>query len=174
MKEAIGGSYLFILVIIMVALFTSYVSISTNYSRCYNIKDEIINSIEAHGGVDHDTLTEINTYLSNIGYRSTGTCQDTDFKKFSMSNNTGPVVSEAANYCIKRHPVEAKKVTAHGVTGHPKTGAYYTVTVFFKLSMPVIGEMFFIPLSGETSILYVGVCSNSIWGSGVCDDGGVG
>jgi hypothetical protein len=168
MKEAIGGSYLFILVIIMVALFTSYVSISTNYSRCYNIKDEIINSIESHGGVDHETLAEINTYLSNIGYRSTGTCTDADSKKFSISNSTSPVLSEAPNYCIKRHPIETRKVTTNGVTGHPKTGAYYTVTVFFKLSMPVIGELFFIPLSGETSILYVGVCTDSVWGHGAC------
>ena len=162
MKEAIGGSYLFILVIIMVALFTSYISISTNYSRCYHIKDEIINAIEEHGGVDSETLTEINTYLSNIGYRSTGTCPSSEDLKFSISNNATSVMG-AANYCISRKPT-TPSTTGTGVTGHPKTGAYYTVTVFFKLSMPVIGEMFFIPISGQTSILYVGVCSQQVWG----------
>ena len=152
MKEAIGGSYLFILVIIMVALFTSYVSLSTNYSRCYHIKDEIISEIEVHGGVDEDALTNINTYLKNIGYRSAGTCEE-GFLKFSINENKSNVTpGGAANYCIKRH---SKNTTVSGVTGQPKTAAYYTVTVFFQLSMPVIGELFFIPISGETSVLYV-------------------
>ncbi len=42
MKEAIGGTWLFTLVIAFLAVFTTFVSITTNYSRTYKIKDEII------------------------------------------------------------------------------------------------------------------------------------
>jgi len=164
MKEAIGGSYLFILVIIIVALFTSYVSISTNYSRCYHIKDEIINAIEINGGVDNYTLTSINTYLNNIGYRSTGTCSSSGAKKFSVDNDLSDVPTSKANYCIERHKKEEVVSTTNGVTGHPKSASYYSVEVFFKLSMPILGEMFFIPISGETSILYVTKEYAQIWG----------
>jgi len=151
MKEAIGGSYLFMLVIIMVAVFTSYVSLSTNYSRCYKIKDEIINTIEAEGAVNEKTIEKINQYLNNIGYRSSSPdCRDdnTSTRKFVVTK-TSFQTSGPANYCISRVVTNNKKMT-----GHPGSGSYYKVTVFFKLGIPLFGEIFLIPITGETAILF--------------------
>lgn len=169
MKEAIGGSYLFILVIVMVAVFTSYVSLATNYARCYKIKDEIINTIEAEGGVSKEAIKKINLYLKNIGYRSSAPdCRDMSDKhfkyagtttlKFSIDNDNGNVTGMDANYCISKTPTSGRTV----YTGHPKKSGYYTVTVFFQLSLPVFGNMFLIPLSGETATL-VGMDKEGLW-----------
>ena len=39
MKEAIGGTWVFGIFIAFIALFTSFMSISANYSKCYKVKD---------------------------------------------------------------------------------------------------------------------------------------
>ena len=40
MKESIGGFSLFNIVIVFVILFTGYISLSINYSKAYNVKNE--------------------------------------------------------------------------------------------------------------------------------------
>ena len=160
MKEAIGGSYLFMLVIAMIAIFTSYISLSTNYARCYKIKDEIINTIEAEGGVNKHTIKKINKYLTNLGYRSSSNnCRDESAKKFSIEKENGPIVGGKANYCISKIDTNKKELT-----GHPGSGSYYRITVFFKLSMPMFGDAFLIPITGETAILFASA-DNGVWGS---------
>ena len=76
MKEAIGGTWVFGIFIAFIALFTSFMSISANYSKCYKVKDEILSAIQINHGVNEDSLKEINTYISNIGYNSLGSCPD--------------------------------------------------------------------------------------------------
>ena len=159
MKEAIGGSWLFTIVIVMVILFSSYVSLSTNYSRCYNIKDRIINIIELEGGLSDTAVTKINQYMNNIGYSSSSkicTVEDetingkkVDYIKMKTSNCTTAAncrtTSGEANYCIARIGLLPKTAT-----GRPDT-YYYKVVVFFQLPLPVIRSLFLIRISGETS-----------------------
>ena len=42
MKEAFGGFSLFNIVIVFVLLFAGYISMSINYSKAYNVKNEIL------------------------------------------------------------------------------------------------------------------------------------
>ena len=62
MKEAIGGTWLFGIVLTFVVLFTTFISLSTNYSRCFRIKDEIITTIEHYNGVNEKSLKYINEF----------------------------------------------------------------------------------------------------------------
>ena len=52
MKEAIGGSWLFTLIITLLAFFTCFISISTNYTRTYNIKDKIVSIVTNRRGIN--------------------------------------------------------------------------------------------------------------------------
>ncbi len=184
MKEAIGGTWLFVLTITFIALFTTFVSVTTNYSRCYKIKDEIITIIERKRGVNNvlynpttgdstaegSTIDTINDYLKSIGYASTGKCPSDSncWLGFNMWNdNLNPVsYGDNINYCIAKHAIVYEVETMNdsgelvesgvlnGALGHPRQ-AYYEVVVFFKLDWPILRTFFNIRIDGETSIVFL-------------------
>lgn len=92
MKEAIGGTWIYVIVLAFIALFTCFVSVSTNYSRCFKIKDEILTTIEIYHGLNQQSVTRINDYLTGIGYSSEGNCPNDGncWYGFSTSNDNGP------------------------------------------------------------------------------------
>ena len=50
MREAIGGAWLFGLVITFIVFFASFLAISVNFSRAFNIKNEIVDMVEKYEG----------------------------------------------------------------------------------------------------------------------------
>lgn len=168
MKEAIGGTWLFGLVIAFVVMFTTFISVSTNYSRCFRIKDDILAAIEHYHGINEDSLSIINDYLVGIGYSSTGECPSDDgdscwfgYKTSDPSRSVG--YGSKANYCISKVLLTEKAykdamhqegVIPNGPIGHPES-AYYQVIVFFKLNWPILNSVFNIDISGETSAIYL-------------------
>lgn len=162
MKEAIGGTWLFGIVITFVVLFTTFISLSTNYSRCFRIKDEIVTTIEHYGGVNDKSISKINEFLSGVGYSSTSKCPTDDsacWYGFRIGQ-THPSGVREANYCISKTSItdpytvgSGGNITINGPIGHPRS-AYYQVAVFFKLNWPIISSIFTIEISGETRIIY--------------------
>lgn len=155
MKEAIGGSWIFIIVITLIMFFTAFVSLSTNYTRTYKIKDKIVSIIASKKGVSKSTIQSINKELRDIGYSSKSACPDDGgtWYGFSRTNNNGTVSRTKANYCIKRNVVVSKcSGRTDGAIGHPASN-YYSVAVFFKIDFPVLGNMFQILVQGETSTI---------------------
>ncbi len=156
MKEAIGGAWIYTIVLIFIAVFTCFISVSTNYSRCFRIKDEILTTIEMYHGINEQTITKINDYLKGIGYASTGTCPDdgTCWYRFSTnSNNRIAGYGQKVNYCLAKTSV-IEPGGANGPIGHIES-AYYKVVVFFKLDWPILRQFFNINIAGETSIIYM-------------------
>ena len=45
MRESMGGTWLFGIVIVFIALFASFLAYSISYTRAFNVKNEIINYI---------------------------------------------------------------------------------------------------------------------------------
>lgn len=162
MKEAIGGTWIFGLVITFLALFTTFVSVSTNYSRVYKIKDEILLTIERNHGINQQTLATINSYLRGLGYSSTGECPDNDacWNAFSINDDDRVVgYGSNTNYCIKKHVVNKKykegdAIQTTGPIGNPES-AYYEAVVFFRIDWPILNRFFNIKISGETSTIYL-------------------
>ena len=183
MKEAIGGTWLFGLTIAFVALFTTFVSVTTNYSRCFKIKDEIISTIERKHGVNVDvssgtekkqgSIPLINVYLNSLGYRSEGKCPSDGACWLGFRVNSNDPVqgyNDTVNYCIAKYAVtyetrqssdwigwddaRVDETILNGAIGHPRS-AYYHVVVFFKLDWPILRQFFNIQVDGETSIIYL-------------------
>lgn len=159
MKEAVGGTWLFGIVIVFIALFTCFVSVTTNYSRCYKLKDEVLMTIEHYHGINENSVKTINEYLKGIGYSSTGECPNDGecWIGFNLSNsNINNSYAANNNYCISKHPIISKnddEITS-GPVGHPES-AYYGVTIFFRLNWPIFQSFFNIGITGETSIIYL-------------------
>ena len=159
MKESIGSTWLFGIVITFIVLFASIVSMSVNWSRAYKVKDEIINDIEKTHGFKQETMDSIAAYMRRVGYRSTGTCPDENYKGYTINGNatiTSMWNAGGTNYCVKRVDVVKKDETGATVTGSPGhiSSAYYSVTVFFKLDLPVFGNVIRMDVSGETATIF--------------------
>lgn len=155
MKEAVGSTWIFTIVITLLLFFTAFVSLSTNYTRTYKIKDEIITILTNKKGVNENAIRAINEELFDIGYSTKGTCPDgTNWFGYSKTKNNGKVYGNDANYCIKVNTVICRNRTAGGTMndgpiGHPPSN-YYTVLVFFAIDIPVMRDIFTVNIQGET------------------------
>ena len=158
MKEAIGGTWLFGIVIAFIVFFTTFISFSTNYARVFKVKDDVLTIIERYKGVNSSSIDLINDRLSKLGYSGKGKCVDTSGEQSYSSDhysrwlgfNYGggePVInSNKSNYCIRRYNNSSEN-------GHPQS-AYYQVVVFFELDWPIVGSLFSTRVYGETSVIY--------------------
>lgn len=155
MKEAVGGTWIFTIVITLIMFFTAFVSLSTNYTRTYKIKDEIISIVASKKGVNKDAIAAVNKELINLGYNSTSNCPNDGgtWYGFSRTNSNALGSRTSANYCIKRNVVISKcGDRTSGAIGHPPSN-YYSIAVFFKIDLPIIGDIFNIIVQGETSTI---------------------
>lgn len=161
MKEAIGGTWLFGIIITFIVFFTTYLSMSTNYAKSFKVKDEILITIEHYKGVNQQSLSRINSYLKEIGYFSSGECESVGGdnaetrKNFSKwlgfnTNSTSYGSTNNANYCIRR----SKFASGDNDAGHPRS-AHYQVIVFFSVDWPVVGMLLNVKIEGETSIIHM-------------------
>ncbi len=147
MREAIGGTWLLGFVVLFIVLFSAYLAVSINYTKAFKVKNQIINIIEENEGftksvgdvaskstdqLRDSTKTEdkIYYYLKDIGYATTKIDED--------QCPQGDLF--AGGYCVRRVCTSQ--------------GAYYKVTAFIKIELPLIWRTFVIPVNGETKVLY--------------------
>ncbi len=149
MRESIGGISLFNLVIVFVLLFTGYISLSINYSKAYNVKNELVNIIKNQGGICtegadicNNFVDQIQDYFGEVSYHSHGTCQEGwyGFKR------DGSISRDGAAFCVKGIPVSQNSELPNVV--------YYQVKVFYQLDLPILNSIFNFTVSGETSRIY--------------------
>ncbi len=138
MREAIGGTWIFTIVIVFIVLFSGYLAISVNYSKAFKVKNSIVSIIEQHEGLNTGAQDEIENYLSGVGYYVYSKCSSGETGYGPNTTNTG------YKYCI------SKRESGEGT--FRKT--YYMVRVFFRLDLPVLGNLFVFPVSGETKAVY--------------------
>ena len=89
MREAIGGTWLFTIVIVFIVLFSSYLAISVNYSKAFKVKNGIVDLIEQNEGLSSETQTQISNYLDKTGYFVYGECNSTAGEKGYESKGAG-------------------------------------------------------------------------------------
>ena len=153
MKESIGGVTLFNIVIVFVLLFAGYISMSINYSKAYNVKNEIINIIKNQGGVCtsrtpsnsdicYNFAEQITDYFREASYRSTGECES----GWVGFDREGQIDYDNSAFCVKA-------VRANTNSELPNA-LYYQVKVFYQLDLPVINRFFEFSIYGETGRIY--------------------
>ena len=150
MKEAIGATWILGIVTTFIVLFASFLAISINYSKAFKVKNNIVDLIEKNEGMNEETAKEIYDYLRTEGYILKGKCKQPStgpgIKKFVGFDGENPVgYSEKALYCVQQN-------TPNSITELDKS--YYSVQIFFRLDLPLIGEIFTFNVSGETMSIY--------------------
>ena len=165
MRESVGGAWLFGIVIVFVFFFAGFLAYSINYTKAFNVKNEIVNYIEhlrgfskfdSTGGrsieveTDERVLNEtvegkMYQYIQRVGYNHSAVdpsvCSDGKGEYYWGS-------------CIY-------KVCSNN---NKYADTYYKVTTFINFTIPVVNLTFTIPIVGETGSLYLDVgimeCSN--------------
>ncbi len=158
MREAIGGTWIFQIVIFFVLLFTGYMCLSINQSKAFNVKNTIIKAIEREEGVDlnnPDTdpaIEKIVEYLKKASYRTTGRCPD-DIRDaagniithYEGYNRDGHLDSRNSAFCIAKQ--------AARTNSELPDMSYYRIVVFYQLDLPIFRSVFNFKISGDTKIL---------------------
>ena len=86
MREAIGATWIFGIVIVFIVLFTGYLAFSINYAKAFTVKDSIIDTLEKYSGPGKYSGTksdintgpvfeEINKKMINVNYNAKGSCK---------------------------------------------------------------------------------------------------
>lgn len=136
MREALGSSMLFNLIMIFTAVFIALLIGSLAYSKGFKVRNRIIDIVEKHEGYTQDAIDEINENLASIGYRNVG-----DSNRCGPHNGTDALDNTSPyDYCIYRYMTSK--------------GEYYGVTVYVHFDIPIVGYFLNFPLYGETRILF--------------------
>jgi len=148
MREAIGGSWLFGLVITFIVFFASFLAISINYSKAFNVKNNMVDLISKYEGNNCQARKKITEYLYTEGYIVPGTCPE----DYTGYNQNGEESSGKSLYCIKSEKISSEKTTLNK--------KYYRVVVFFKIDLPMFGNLTTFQVKGETESIYFATDNN--------------
>ena len=172
MREAIGGTWLFQIVIVFILLFTGFLCLSINRSKAFNVKDQIIQTIQSYNGIDltseysdgdEGPLADIISYISSNSYRTTGivpkpekvgeeTVSYVCYDRGGRKSESNPV------FCIAPIHVDSEGcVDGANCFNELPDMIYYRVVVYYQLDLPVFQEVFNFKVVGDTKTLYGGV-----------------
>lgn len=164
MREAIGGTWLFQIVIVFVLIFTGFMCLSINYSKAFNVKNTIVKTIEREAIKENgktleltdsssELIQKISTYLKEASYRTTGKCP-ADIKKNNQIvahyygyDRDGNLNSSNSAFCIAKVQVRSDEELPDM--------SYYRVVVFYQLDLPIFNEVFNFKVTGDTKVIDV-------------------
>ena len=148
MRESIGSTWIFMLVISFTLIFSGFLVLTLSYSKIYKMKNEMTSIIEKYNGLNDESAGIINDYLSNSNYRTKGKCSENgDIPVYGSNTLTSTEVIEDFDtdyyYCI-----------TYRVNRQNKT--VYKITLFYDFNLPVFGQLTKFTINGETyGIKYV-------------------
>lgn len=134
MKEALGTSMVFNLIMIFVAVFIALFVGSIAYTKGFKVRNRIIDIIQKHEMYNEEAKEEIDENLAAIGYRIID-------KECGEHNGVEAISDSDYRYCVYMFE-------------EPNAGMYYGVKVFIHFDIPLIGDFIEIPLYGETRTIF--------------------
>ena len=142
MREAIGGTWLFGLVITFIVFFASFLAVSINYAKAFDIKNNIVDLIGKYEGNNACARKKIGEYLKGVGYLVPGYCPSSG----EDGNPYGTkVTSGKAYYCVSKDSVDSTTVIDK---------KFYRVVIFFRIDLPMLEEITTFRIKGETESIY--------------------
>lgn len=134
MREAVGSTFLFNLMIIFIFFFASFLAIAVNYSQAFQMKNRIINLLEQYEG-EEGAKEKIASLIQSSGYYRVANCEADEHQITDENGRQLPGV------CVKKN------------TNVDTGDVYYSVKTFVSFNLPVIGNFFTFPVKGETKAI---------------------
>ena len=171
MRESIGGSWLFSIVVLFIALFSAFLAYSISYTRAFNVKNEIINYIERNEGfvpfsggeADNGKGTNC-TDIKNCSNDDLLKATNVEANIYGMIKRAGYnyTAAEAIDCTTVGHSEAKARDGGYCITKYCKSDSkkdqqyyvYYRVTTFIAIKLPVVNIVMNVPISGETKSIY--------------------
>ena len=169
MREAIGGTWLFQIVIVFILLFTGFMCLTINRTKAFNVKDQIIQTIQSYNGIDlteqyedgdEGALADIVSYMKDNSYRTSGVVPDDEIVNgervpYTCYNRDGRIDADNPVFCIAEISVKGEGCT-EGISCFDELPdiRYYRIVVFYQLDLPIFKNLFNFRIVGDTKVLY--------------------
>lgn len=142
MRETIGTTWVFQLVLVFILIFASYLALTINYSKSFKVKNEVVSIVERYEGFTNEAIKLVNNYLSANNYQATGSCPDGWMGAVSLNDTSSSLVADTSTgakyyYCVYKDHENANR-------------AYYKIKLFFKFDLPVVGQIATFDVDGQT------------------------
>lgn len=153
MREAIGGAWLYGIVITFIVFFASFLAVSVNYSKAFHVKNNIVDLLSKYEGNNPCARKKISNYLKETGYMVPYKCSSiNDGYTYKGYNLNGDEIDSGAsedsnvysNYCIYTDSNISSVIDKD----------FYRVVVFFRIDLPFMGDLFTFKVRGETETIY--------------------
>ena len=131
MKEAIGGTLTFQIIMIFIVIFIGIMSVGMNFATTFRAKNQMVHILEQYETYDK-AKDHIKEYLTKVKYYTGGSNP--------LKSNASDCLNGTTNYCIR------EAVAENG-------GYYYVVTTYVVFDFPIIGRFMQAPVTGETAVL---------------------
>jgi hypothetical protein len=163
MREAIGSTWIYQLVVIFILLFVAFLILSLTFSKNYKTKNELINIIEKYEGVNDQSVRIINSYLTQTGNRVRGKCPSADNTTWlaAPSLNSTQLVTPQANeryfYCVNKKWSKSTYKVDKGKNSKDivvKNKMFYQIKIFFRFNLPIIGNIYTFTVDGTTNDIF--------------------
>ena len=168
MREAIGGSYIFQIVILFIALFSAFLVYSISYTKAFRVKNEILSLIEQYQGYSRAD-GDVTTY-TDTDFESDNSVEALAYKLIVDVGYNKEVIPLDNSQCLLAAE-NSRTVNDNDIEGTMMPGGYclyklcssennaflnttYKVTTFIALKIPVLNATIKVPISGETRTIY--------------------
>lgn len=151
MRESVGSTWIFSLVLAFTLIFAAFLVLSLTYSKAYKIKNEMTSIIQKYEGLTNTdalnkkgSITIINQYLANNNYTAKGTCEENDYAVDDLSSDSVVKVTDTSQkyfYCIH----------VDSYTQYSKCRTLFRIKVFYNFNLPVLGDLKQFSITGQTN-----------------------
>ncbi len=138
MRESIGSTWVFMIVISFTLIFAGFLVLVLSYSKVYKIKNEMTSILEKYEGLTTESSEIINEYLTNANYRTKGICPSGSYASEDLKSTD--IVSDTSKkyyYCIENRLNKSGNVV-------------FKVTLFYDFNLPLFGQLMKYTIVGDT------------------------
>ncbi len=162
MREAIGGTWLFQIVIVFILLFTGFMCLSINRSKAFNVKNYILETIQTNNGDVNASIPAIVEYMKSNAYRTSGVQPKSisladcgkESAKFTCYNREGAVDNKNSPvFCLAKLYADTKGCLSGKYNELPNM-YYYRIEVFYQLDLPFFHDLFNFHITGDTKTFW--------------------
>ena len=154
MREGIGSTFLYNIIIIFVIIAIGLLSATISYYKAFKVNERLLYSIDKFEGYNSFSKKEMENYLANIGYTYEANGQS---QCASTKGGDGPLVTSVSSkylYCVYYHTDDRGNNEKNRVNGDKEPIYYnYSLVTYIYVNLPIVGK-FKVPVYTKGERIY--------------------
>ena len=146
MRQSVGTTTLFQIVLAFTLLFSAFLAVAITYNKVFKLKNETIAIIEKYEGISSTSLEIINNYLKNNGHDTKGHCPEGSYGVTDLDSEALELTNSSKKY---RYCISYEKNTFKNCT------YIFKIRVFYDFNLPLLGRVRKFNVNGQTNELNI-------------------